>query len=238
MVVRSIPALAAVLLIFLQAPSQAAPFKPASQADRDTIAVFDQAWGGDETAFRKLRQLADSGNAIAQNAMGNFHAEGKFVEKDEAAALQWWTKAAEQGAAVAQYNVAQSYLRAMKHQDDLLRVKEWLSKAAEQGFMEAQIDLAVTYTAEGTSWFDPVQAFKWFTVGAANALAQGPNGEQDRLAIFAWNALTKIAKTMSEQQIAEGQKLSKDWLAEYGISAEREVRDLHAFKARMKAKKD
>ena len=229
--------LVAVVLVFSLSAAQAAPYKPATAAQRETLAVFHKAWGGDELAFKKLRELADAGDAHAQNGLGNFYAEGKFVTKDEALALQWWTRAAEQGEAVAQYNVAQAHLRAIAHQNDLVKVNEWLLKAAEQGFLEAQIDLGVSYTMKDTPWFDAVQAYKWFTVGAANALAQGANGEEDRLAIFAYNNLTTFSKTMTKVQIAQAEKLARAWLDEYGIDVERERQDLDAFMARQKPRK-
>jgi TPR repeat protein len=233
---RFILALTLLALVVLASPSRAAPHKPASAEDLATIAVFNQAWSGDEPSYLKLRKLADAGNAMAQNGVGNFYAEGKFVAKDETVALQWWTKAAEQGVPVAQYNVAQAYLRAIHHKDEFDRINTWLLKAAEQGFLNAQIDLGVSQTIPGT-WFDPVQAYKWFIVGAANALAQGENGEQDALAVFAYNHMMEFAKTMTKEQIAEGESRARAWLQEYGISVEREREDLDAFIARQKARK-
>jgi len=233
------PALAALAVAALSFPLQAAPHKPASAAEIATLAIYHKAWDGDgdEQAFKKLREQAEAGDAMAQNCLGNFFAEGKFVAKDEAVALQWWTKAAEQGLAAAQYNVSQAYMRAMKHEDDFVTIRKWLLLAAEQGSMEAQLDLAVTCTMERTAWYDLVQAYKWFTVGAANALAQGPNGEEDRYVIFAYNHISQFGKTMSREQRAEAQKLASAWLNEYGIDRDREQRDIDAFMARHKPAK-
>jgi TPR repeat protein len=223
------------VLITCCASLHAAPYKPPTDTERQMLALFNKAWGGDEASFNELRRLADSGVAYAENAVGNFHAEGKFVPADEAVALQWWTRAAEQGLAVGQYNVAKARQRAMRKMNDMVVVNEWLLKAAEQGFLEAQLDIAVSYTMKGEKWFDPVQAYKWFTIGAANALAQGSRGQEDELAIFAYNNLTKFSKKMTKAQIAEAEKLSRAWLDEYGIDADRERSDLDAFLARQKA---
>jgi TPR repeat protein len=229
--------LLAVAFLTLVSPSRAAPHEPAAAAERETAAIFDQAWGGDEHAYKHLRKLADAGNVQAQNGIGNFYADGKFVPKDEAEALKWWTKAAEQGFREAQYNVAQARLRAIRHDDDMVKVNEWLLKAAEQGLLEAQIDLGVSYTMKGTPWFDAVQAYKWLTVGVANAVVQGPNGQEDQFALIATNNLVRLSKTMKKEQIVEAEKLARTWLEEYGISLQRELRELDAFNARLKAAK-
>jgi hypothetical protein len=90
---------------------------------------------------------------------------------------------------------------------------------------------------KGTSWFDAVQAYRWFTIGAANAVVQGPNGQEDQFALIATNNLVRLRKTMTKEQIAEAEKLARTWLGDYGISLERELRELDAFMARLKAAK-
>jgi TPR repeat protein len=232
-------ALAALAIVALSFPLQAAPRKPPSAAHLEALSLFHKAWDGegDEQAFKRLREKADAGDAMAQNCVGNFYAEGKFVTKDEAAALQWWTKAAEQGLAAAQYNVSQAYMRAMKHEKDFVTIRKWLLLAAEQGFMDAQLDLAVTYTMERTTWNDLVQAFKWFAVGAANALAQEPEGKNDNYVVFAHSSINNFGNKMSKEQLAEAQDLASAWLREYGIDRDRELRDLDAFTARLEARK-
>jgi hypothetical protein len=50
-----------------------------------------------EKAYRWMKKSADSAYAPAQYGMGNLCAQGKAVEKDEAAAAAWYAKAAGQG---------------------------------------------------------------------------------------------------------------------------------------------
>lgn len=222
-------------LLALPMALSAAPYRKETQAELATLEVFNKAWAGDEASFKKLRELADAGDALAQNAIGNFYAEGKFVGKDEAVALQWWTKAAELGVPVAQYNVAQAHLRALDDVSDLVEINKWLEKASEQNFMPAQCDYAVGFTMEGQAWFDLVKAYKWYTICASHALAQGPNGEDDRYAAFAYHALYKLKDKMTPEQVAEGEAQARAWLDEFGLPREREAKDLAAFMERQKA---
>ena len=83
-------------------------------------------------------------------------------------------------------------------QDDVEAVK-WYRLAADQGFANAQLNLGLMY-AKGTGVpQDDVEAYKWWNLAAdqGNTKARG-NKEI-------------IEKSMTKQQIAEGQRLSREW---------------------------
>jgi TPR repeat protein len=65
-----------------------------------------------ETAtLDQLVQLAETGDAAAQNALGLRYAQGDGVKQNEREAIRWFTKAAEQGNVPAQYKLGLLYWR-------------------------------------------------------------------------------------------------------------------------------
>ena len=48
-------------------------------------------------AFKWYKEVAEQGNAEAQNSLGDCYYNGKGVEQDASKAVEWYKKAAEQG---------------------------------------------------------------------------------------------------------------------------------------------
>ena len=63
---------------------------------------------------------------------------GHGVDKDEAKAVEWYTKAAEQGDKDAQYALALCYQNGTGIAKDEAQAKDWLTKAVEQGHEPAK----------------------------------------------------------------------------------------------------
>ena len=62
-----------------------------------------------ELSMTELQKLADSGDPAAQNELGVRYRTGKGVDKDPAAAISWYLKAARQGYAKAYFNLGAAY---------------------------------------------------------------------------------------------------------------------------------
>ena len=86
--------------------------------------------------------------------------------------------------------------------DDTEAVK-WFSKAAEQGDAEGQRFLATMYYLGSGVSVDYVAAYMWCNL----ALTQG---EED-----AKIGIDEISVEMTEEQIAEAQNLSREWMAKH-----------------------
>ena len=115
------------------------------------------------TALRIFRQLADQGDANAQDTLGIMYSNGQGVPKDYGEGLKWYRKAADQGHAQAQYSLGSIYY----------------------------LGLGVTE--------DYVQAHMWFNLAAA----QGDDMARKNSDI--------VAKRMTAEQIAQAQKLAREW---------------------------
>lgn len=118
-----------------------------------------------------LTLKAKSGEAEAQNALGEAYYDGKGVTENLTEAVKWFTKAAEQENAKAEYNLGNCYYygNGVQYRDRGEAVK-WYTKAAEQGYTEAQNDLGYCYEfGEGVEK-NYKEAVKWYTKAAEQGL--------------------------------------------------------------------
>lgn len=118
-----------------------------------------------------LTLKAKSGEAEAQNALGEAYYDGKGVTENLTEAVKWFTKAAEQENAKAQYNLGICYYYGygVQYRDRREAVK-WYTRAAEQGNADAQNDLGYCYEfGEGVDK-NLKEAVKWYTKAAEQGL--------------------------------------------------------------------
>ncbi len=109
-----------------------------------------------------VQARAGSGDAEAQNLLGNLYTSGNGVVVNFATALGWYQKAAEKGLAVAQFNLGLVYELGRGVQVDERRAFRYYLLAAEQGFPAAQFNVGNMYATgrgvgrdffESTLWF-------------------------------------------------------------------------------------
>ena len=86
-----------------------------------------------------LRDLAEQGDASAQNNLGLLYDLGTGVPQDHAEAVKWYRMAAEQGHADAQYNLSVMYNNGKGVPQDYSEAVKWLRKAADQIAEEQQL---------------------------------------------------------------------------------------------------
>ncbi len=89
--------------------------------------------GNYATTLKKLRPLAEQGNAEAQLFLGDIYLNGLGVSQDYAQEIRWYRLAAEQGYAGAQYNLGFMYVMGRGVQQDHVQAYLWFNLAAAQG---------------------------------------------------------------------------------------------------------
>src|SRR6266853_1450322 len=154
----------------------------------------------DRKVLAEIRAGADKGDAKAQYELGRAFFSGTLgVAKDEAEAVKWFRKAAEQNVADAQFSLGVCYANGRGVTKDDAEAVKWFRKAAEQNFADAQYNLGVCYdSGEGVAK-DEVEAYKWWLLAAGQ-------GNDD-----AKYNMTIVENKMSREQIAEGQRLARDF---------------------------
>ena len=152
-------------------------------------------------AAKWYQKAAEQGNADAQVSLGHMYAQGRGVPQDHAEAVKWFRPAAEQGVAPAQFYLGLSYEKGVRQ--DVARAAKWYRKAAEQGYAEAQFNLGNMYQKGRGVPQDYVLAHMWFNLDAAQG-NKGSAGLRDDL-----------ARDMTLDQIAEAQRMAREWKAQH-----------------------
>ena len=151
-----------------------------------------------ELEFQVTKELAEGGDAEAQNNLGAMYATGKGVAQDDQEAAKWFRMSAEQGAAKGQSNLGLMYEKGKGVPQDYKEAVKWYRKSAEQGYASAQYHLGVKYAKGKGVPQDYKEAYAWWSVAKANG---------DELAV---TNLGIVTKEMTKEQIAEAQSLATE----------------------------
>jgi uncharacterized protein len=153
----------------------------------------------DAAAALRFRKAAEQGYAFAQSNLGALYRDGRGVTQDYTEAVMWFRRAADQGDAVAEFQLGDQYAFGKRVPQDYSEAIIWFGRAAAQGHPVAQLYLGIMY-AEGRGVpQDYVRAHMWFSLAAAR-------GEQRAI-----KTLDMAERRMTPAQIAEAQKLARDW---------------------------
>ena len=123
---------------------------------------------------------------------------------DYATALQELKPLAEQGHAEAQTTLGLMYEYGQGVPQDYTEAVKWFRKAAEQGDTGAQHSLGFMYFLGRGVPQDYVQAYTWYTLAASRL----PPGSFRDLAV---KNRERAAAKMTPAQIAEAQRLAREW---------------------------
>ena len=124
---------------------------------------------------------------------------GFGVPKDAAQAAYWYRKSAEQGEPSAQFILGVMYSNGTGVPKDAVQAVFWLRKSANQGHDAGQSGLSLMYYRGDGVPKDLVIAYMWVNLAAA----QGKE--------TAKKVREALEKEMTPAQIAEGQRLSREW---------------------------
>ena len=203
------------------------------------IAEQDPGSGAPATgqALEVLRSRAEQGDGSSQYRLGVVYAFGEGVPQDDAEAVRWYRLAADQGDALGQTNLGAMYARGQGVPQDDAEAVRLYRLAAEQGHVEAQFNLGVMYNDGRGVPEDDAEAVRWYRLAAEQGLAAAQlnlggsyaNGEgvpEDHVLAYMWLNLSAaqgfemaqenkdiIEQLMTREQIAEAQRLSREWIA-------------------------
>ena len=122
------------------------------------------------------------------------------MPQDYTEAAKLYRLAADQGTPVAQSNLGPMYQSGRGVPRSYPEAVMWFRRAADQGDAEAQSNLGVMYSEGQGLPQDYVQAFMWLDIAAAQ------NGS-----IRIKNNRDIVSERMTAAQIAEAQKLAREW---------------------------
>ena len=153
------------------------------------------------TALKELLPLVENGDARAQVMVGELYRDGQGTPQDYDEAVRWYRRAVNQGLDAAQESLAVLYMKGHGVPKDYVEARKLLLAAADQGLASAQFRLGVMYQRGWGVTQDDVEAHKWLNIAGANGHAESSKFRD------------YIAKSMTSAQIAEAQRLAREWMA-------------------------
>ena len=111
-------------------------------------------------AERRVRLVAEQGNAAEHFFFGLMYDNGMGVPEDAVEAVRWYRLAAEQGLAAAQCNLGRMYDNGEGVPEDAVEAVRWYRLAAEQGDAAAQFILGRMYDSGEGVPEDAVEAVR------------------------------------------------------------------------------
>src|SRR5437667_25640 len=174
---------------------------PESQCQLGTLSAFGQLEVEKDLveAVKWYRKAAEQNIASAQYNLGICYSDGQGVAKDDVEAVKWYRKAAEKDIAPAQSNLGTCYYDGQGVAKDYVEAMKWFRKAAEQNDAKAQYNLGVCYANGLGVAKDYVEGYKWWLLAAGQGNENAKKG------------MTILENKMSREQIAEGQKLARNF---------------------------
>ena len=144
--------------------------------------------------------------SVAGAASGELYdaAKAAFQAGNKAEGYRLERLAAEQGDATAQFKLGLSYSTGRGVTQSDVEATKWFRRAAEQGDDDAQFNLAANYFFGIGVPQDYIEAHKWANL----AVSRAPDEitRESHLTM-----LEQIAEKLTPEQIAEAQKLAREW---------------------------
>src|SRR5262245_16842341 len=144
------------------------------------------------------RPMAEQGYPAAQYNLGVYYANGQGVPQDYVEAVKWFRLAAAQGEPHAQYALGAVFANGQGVPQDYIEAAKWYRLAADQGYSAAQYALGLMYANGEGLPRDYVRAHMWLNL---SAMKETKNA----------NLRDFFAERMSPEQIAEAEKLAREW---------------------------
>jgi uncharacterized protein len=142
---------------------------------------------------------AERGTAEDQYNLGTRYERGITLPQSYAEAVHWYRLAAMQGYRDGQYKLCEMSERGQGLPQNYQEALRWCGLAAEQGHGRAMFIIGRLYhTAHGVP-HDLVRAHMWYNLATANGYDDGKK----------WR--DRIADDMSPSQVAEAQKMAREW---------------------------
>lgn len=176
--------------------SEIEPEKPAASSNAGKLA-------GDQGERLNTAATGVKSSSNAQSSPGTKPAPSSLqrATDDHHFAVRLYQENAENGDSDAQYKLGLLYLTGNGALQDFAEAAKWLKLAAEQGYGLAQYELGLIYRTGYGLAVDQVQSYVWLNLAAAAGVQE------------AVTARDEVMRSLSTKQLAQAQKISREWLA-------------------------
>ena len=190
------------------------------------------------------QKAAEQGDTLSQLQLGQVYAEGwgDLIPKDYLLAHMWLNLARLSGEELASFEIdeLEKKMTADQIADAQRMAREWI---AEEGHTETKFNIGSNYTVDPDSQQDFAEGLKLIRMAAEQGHAQaqswlgemyedGEGVPQDKLLAHMWfhigassgdeearSLRDKLAKQMTPDQIADAQRMAREWMAKHRQSS-------------------
>ena len=208
-------------------------------AQRSLGFMFDEGRGVAQSyaeAAKWYRLAAEQGLAHAQNDLGMMYDNGRGVPQDDAEAVGWYRPAADQGHVEAQFNLGHMYAEGRGITEDDVEAARLYRLAADQGHLEAGVSLGQMFANGRGVAQDDAEAVRLYRLAATQGVTsaqvrlglmydEGRGVRQDPVTALMWltlavtdepddfvvNLRDALAAEMPPEQVAEAERLAREW---------------------------
>jgi TPR repeat protein len=159
---------------------------------------------GVSAAVEIVKPSAEGGLGTLETLIADAYYYGHGVSRDYTEAARWYRRAAENSNVMAQSTLGDIYYYGRGVPQDFVEAGQWWQLAAEQGMAVAQLNLGVMYANGDGVPQDYVKSYLYTNLAAAHL----PPGQDRDIAV---KNREIVAKLMSQEQIAEAQRLARAW---------------------------
>ncbi|HTR40197.1 MAG TPA: tetratricopeptide repeat protein [Pseudomonadales bacterium] len=164
-----------------------------------------------EEATKWYQLAADGGDAIAQNNLGSFYQYGLGNPTNYSKAVTLYQQSAAQGFPLAQSNLGYMYDFGLGVSTDQVAAVTWYRRAAEKNYSGGMYNLGMCYAQGNGVDRDLPQSYKWLSAAGVIAQIEQNGSVEQRVSI----ELDALKPQMTANQIADGEKLFKEWNDNY-----------------------
>jgi len=143
---------------------------------------------------------ANEGNLDAQKWLAFLYTKGKGVQQDYSKAFFWREMAANAGDINSQYHLGRFFELGNGVDRDFKKARYWYEKSASKGDMNGLYAMGNLYRKGIGVEVDLPRAYAWYSLAAVKNM------------LLAEETVERMEETMSDQQIAEGKKLTNDFI--------------------------
>ncbi len=117
-------------------------------------------------AISHLRKAAQGNYGLAQHMLGSLYEQGKFVERSQTSAFEWFSKAAKNKVSLAYSDLATQYYLGRGTAQNFTQAAFWYEQSADAGDSSAQYILASMYETGLGVTKELSNALTWYTAAA------------------------------------------------------------------------
>ena len=214
--------------------------KGQADAQNEVGILFQRGLGvarNEAEAVKWFRRAADQGGlAVAQNNLADSFALGLGVPQDFREAIKWYRIAADQGSSYAENVMGVACEQGLHVAQDDAEAFRWYRRAANKIYERPgdtwihspQYNIGAMYASGRGTAQDYVRALMWFTL----AVGFGDTKPPDPFGVKLVNTSTstaieqrdKLVPLMTSAQIAEAEKLAREWRPHLVVTIESQVK--------------